>query len=115
MSDELHPTYSTRRNSFDELYPILLQVGWQVTLSKKKARQKNALIKLSERSKLIKERDNLANWKNPVTGHWLMENGMKPGPEMGKVLAAIKEAILEGDCENITQSAQEFAKTLIKL
>jgi len=104
-------------NTEDIFDDLMLFCSCDITTinEEKKARQKNALIKLSERSKLIKERDNLANWKNPVTGHWLMENGMKPGPEMGKVLAAIKEAILEGDCENITQSAQEFAKTLIKL
>ena len=76
----------------------------------KKKRQQDAINSLAQRAADIRERDNLANWKNPVSGHWLMETlGCKPGKLIGETLAAVKEAILEGDCENTTESAQEFA------
>lgn len=37
----LIPTYSTRTHSFDELYPIMLQVSRQVSSSKKRAEKLN--------------------------------------------------------------------------
>ena len=98
----------------DILEDLLLFCSCDITtkFQDKRERQVKALQDLFTRVQEIRERDNLRNWKNPVTGHWLMEQGLKPGPQMGEVLSKVKEAILDGDCENTTESAQSFALTL---
>jgi ferric-dicitrate binding protein FerR (iron transport regulator) len=58
----------------------------------------------------LREKDNLRNWKNPVTGDWLMDvTGLKPGRIIGEVLSATKEAIMEGEISNDKSQAQQFA------
>ncbi len=80
------------------------------TLEKRRLNQITALINLETRVVELREKDNLRNWKNPVTGDWLMEvTGLSPGRIIGEVLAATKEAIMEGEISNEQSQAQEFA------
>ena len=73
-------------------------------------RQQKAIESLKERSINIREADDLRNWKNPVSGHFLIQTlGIKPGRLIGETLAAVKEAIMEGEIPNETEKAQEFA------
>ena len=78
----------------------------------KKKRQQAGYIKLFEDIHAVIEADNLRNWKNPLKGEWLIkELGMKPGPQMGVLLEATKEAIMEGIIPNEVGAAQAFAES----
>ncbi|MBK7967698.1 MAG: HD domain-containing protein [Bacteroidetes bacterium] len=46
----------------------------------------------------VEEKDKMRNWQPPVTGEMIMEAfNLKPGPEIGIIKNAIREAIIEGD------------------
>ena len=101
----------------DILDDLLLFCSCDITTSDvaKKARQIDALTKLHNRIITIREDDNLRNWKNPVTGDWLMRTtGMLPGKSIGLILGAVKEAIMDGECKNEIVSAQQFALEWIR-
>lgn len=66
------------------------------------------------RAKLVEveEKDRLRNWQPPVDGAQLMEwFNLKPGPEIGILKNAIREAILDGEIDNNFDSARTFAYT----
>ena len=76
----------------------------------RKQRQQAGYIKLYEDIHAVIESDNLRNWKNPVSGNFLIETlGCKPGKIIGDTLAAVKEAILDGEIPNEKEAAEEFA------
>lgn len=57
----------------------------------------------------VEEKDRIRNWKNPVTGELIMrELGIEPGPAIGQLKEAVKEAILEGIIPNDEEKAKEF-------
>lgn len=57
----------------------------------------------------VEEKDRIRNWKNPVTGELIMrELGIEPGPAIGQLKEAVKEAILEGIIPNNEEKAKEF-------
>lgn len=51
----------------------------------------------------IKENSDLA-----VDGKFLIENGMRPGPELGKMLNQIKEKVIAGELENSKAAIKDF-------
>jgi len=64
---------------------------------------------LRERVKAVEERDQLRAWQPPITGQDIMEAfGIRPGPEIGQVKNAIREAVLEGDIGNCRADAWEY-------
>ncbi len=65
------------------------------------------LVKL--KLKEIEEKDRLRNWQPPISGLDIMETfGIKPGPEIGIIKAAIREGILEGQIPNRFDEAYAF-------
>src|SRR5688572_69353 len=57
----------------------------------------------------VESKDQMRNWQPPITGEMIMAAfQLKPGPEIGVIKNAIREAILEGDIKNELQEAWAF-------
>lgn len=64
---------------------------------------------VNERLKDVEERDHLRNWQPPITGQIIMQTfGINPGPEVGLIKTAIREAILDGVLDNEYDKAFSF-------
>ncbi len=57
----------------------------------------------------VEEKDKMRNWQPPVTGEMIMEAfNLKPGPEIGIIKNAIREAIIEGEISSDPDEAYRF-------
>lgn len=57
----------------------------------------------------VEEKDRIRNWKNPISGNEIMHAlEIKPGPVIGEIKEAIKEAILNGDIPNEHDAAYDY-------
>lgn len=65
-----------------------------------------------QKMKDVEARDNIRNFKNPVTGEYIMEvYGIKPGREIGVIKEYIKESILDGVIENSFEAADGLMRS----
>lgn len=63
---------------------------------------------VSEKLKLVEEKDRIRNFQPPVTGQEIMAVfGLSPCAEIGTIKQGIKEAILEGKIQNTKEDAQQ--------
>ncbi len=75
---------------------------------KKERRLKNYDY-LDQRIKEVLEADKLRAFQSPLRGDEIMTlTGLKPGPTIGKIKAAIEEAILAGDIPNDYEAAKGY-------
>ena len=59
----------------------------------------------------VEAKDAVRNWKNPVTGEYIMEVfGIGPCREIGVLKEAVKDAILDGQIENTFEAADAFMR-----
>lgn len=67
-------------------------------------RQNFELVK--QKMKEVEAKDEYRNWKNPITGEYIMQVfGIAPGKEIGILKEYVKEAILDGVIENNFEAA----------
>lgn len=77
--------------------------------SVKMERYLNNYDNLALRIKDVESRDSLRNWQPPITGEIIMETfGLNPGPVIGIIKNAVREAILEGEIPNDFQQAYDL-------
>lgn len=68
---------------------------------------------VEERIEEVEKRDNLRNWQPPITGEIIMHYfNINPGPIVGEIKNAVREAILEGTIPNDFDPAFELMKEL---
>ena len=76
------------------------------------------VVRLHANFELVKEKmaeveakDEIRNWKNPITGEYIMDiYGISPCREIGVLKDAVKNAILDGEIENTFQAADTFMR-----
>ena len=87
----------------DDIYDLLLLCKADVT-SKNQKKVKiflNRFDAVRQKIEVVTEKDELRNWKNPVTGEMIMETlNLKPSRLIGEIKDEIKEAIMEGTIAN---------------
>ncbi len=80
------------------------------------SKNKQKVLRYKQNFELVKERmaeveakDHLRNWQPPVFGELIMQTfNLKPGPQVGIIKDAIREAILDGEIENNYEAAYSF-------
>jgi poly(A) polymerase len=59
----------------------------------------------------VEAKDALRNWKNPITGDYVMELfGIPPCNTIGQLKEMVKNAILDGQIENSFEAADAFMR-----
>ncbi len=69
----------------------------------------NNFDRVDAKIKAVEEKDRLRKWKNPINGNEILEAlNIEPGPAVGNIKEAVKEAILEGEIPNEHDAAFDY-------
>lgn len=95
-------------NDIDDLMTLC-----ESDITTKNPKRKKAYLKnfqeVRVKLKKVEESDKIRNWQPPIDGQTIMDTfHIGPGPEIGMIKNAIREAILEGDIPNDKEAAFSF-------
>lgn len=114
VADEQATDSAARRLLFDagvDIEELMLLCESDITTRNERKKKKFLSNFQSVRTRLkeVEESDRVRVFQPPVDGQEIMATfDLKPGPEIGRIKEAIKEAILEGDIKNNEHEAREF-------
>lgn len=97
----------------DEIDNLLILAKCDVTTRYESKRNKiyENLVVIEKHMAEVEEKDAIRNFKNPITGDYIMQTfGLKPGKTIAVLKDAVKEAILDGVIANDLGEAEKFVK-----
>ena len=118
VADEQATDSAARRLLFEageDLDDLMLLAEADITTrnQRKKQRFLNNFQKVRRLLAEVEEKDHLRNFQPPLGGQEIMELfDLEPGPEIGTIKNAVKEAILEGEIPNERQAALDLARKI---
>lgn len=101
----------------DDIEDLMLLCEADITSgnSEKVRKYKANFKKVREKLVEIEEKDSLRNFQPPVTGEEIIKAfNLQPGPVIGEIKNAIKEAILEGQIPNDKKAATDLMMKIAK-
>ena len=101
----------------DDIDSLLILAKCDVTTKYEAKRTKiyDNLLIIEKHIAEVEEKDALRNWKNPITGDYIMETfGIGPCKTIAVLKDAVKEAILDGVIGNTFEEADAFVKQKAK-
>ena len=107
---------AVRRLLFDagnEIDDLMLLCSADITSKNpaKVARLKRNFELVREKLVEVEAKDAIRNWKNPITGEYVMQvYGIGPCALIGRLKEAVKEAILDGKVENTFEAADAYMR-----
>ena len=99
----------------DEIDDLMLLCKADVTSKNpaKVARIRSNFSLVESKLKEVEEKDRIRNFKNPITGEFVMKTyGLEPCREIGLLKERVKEAILDGIIENDFDSACAYMHSI---
>ena len=116
LVDEEVTDSAVRRLIFDagnDLDDLMLLCNADITSKNpaKVVRLKKNFEMVREKLSEVEAKDAIRNFKNPITGEYVMEVfGIEPCNTIGILKAAVKNAILDGIIENDFEAADKFMR-----
>lgn len=101
----------------DDIDDLLILAKCDVTTKYESKRNKiyENLVVIEKHIAEVEEKDAIRNFKNPITGDYIMQTfGLKPGKTIAVLKDAVKEAILDGIIANDFGEAEKFIKEKAK-
>lgn len=101
----------------DDIDSLLILAKCDVTTKYDNKRNKiyENLVVIEKHMAEVEEKDAVRNFKNPITGDYIMETfGLKPCKTIAVLKDAVKEAILDGVIGNNFEEAEAFVKEKAK-
>jgi putative nucleotidyltransferase with HDIG domain len=101
----------------DDIDDLLILAKCDVTTKYDSKRNKiyENLVVIEKHMKEVEEKDALRNWKNPISGDYIMETfHIGPCKTIAVLKDAVKEAILDGVIDNNFEAADAFVKQKAK-
>ena len=108
---------AVRRLLFDagnEIDDLMLLCSADITSKNpaKVARLKKNFELVREKLAEVEAKDAIRNWKNPITGEYIMEvYGIGPCALIGQLKEAVKEAVLDGKVDNTFEAADAYMRS----
>ena len=100
-----------------DIYPLLLKVQWADTLAQSEYRREEKLARIRENERLmqeiLEEEDCISLKDLAVSGKDLIAAGIPAGPEIGRILQALLELVLEEPSRNRRDLLLSCAEELI--